>query len=151
MFYSGLRAIKIQGKFILFLVEDCFRNPATPIQKAPLVAGFPTFLENLPPTVRAYFRALRLEIKRNAAQGGDWRDIINALRPHTPGIWRRFSVEERQKFLSHVVPYWDIHRHRLAPAAHLRLSGMLRSGQVETIAGYIQNYKMRGENVSIER
>ncbi|MEO7320376.1 MAG: FAD/NAD(P)-binding protein [Nitrosospira sp.] len=118
--------------------------------KAPVVAGFPTFLKNVPPTVRAYFRALRLQIKKNAAQGGDWRDVINALRPHTPEIWRCFSVAERQKFLSRVVPYWDIHRHRLAPAAHLRLSGMLKSGQVEAIAGYVQDYKMCGENVSIE-
>jgi uncharacterized NAD(P)/FAD-binding protein YdhS len=118
--------------------------------KAPAVAGFPTFLENLPPTVRAYFRALRLKIGENAAQGGDWRDVINALRPHTPEIWRRFSVEERQKFLSRLVPYWDIHRHRLAPAASLRLNGMLKSGQVQVIAGYIQDYKMHGKNVSIE-
>ena len=118
--------------------------------KAPAVAGFPTFLENLPPTVRAYFRALRLKIGENAAQGGDWRDVINALRPHTPEIWRRFSVEERQKFLSRLVPYWDIHRHRLAPAAHLRLAGMLKSGQVQVIAGYVQDYKMHRKNVSIE-
>jgi uncharacterized NAD(P)/FAD-binding protein YdhS len=117
--------------------------------KAPVATGFPSFLENLPPTVRAYLHALRLEIKKKGAQGGDWRDIINMLRPHTPEIWRRFSVEERQKFLSRVVPYWDIHRHRLAPAAHLRLSGMLKFGQVEAIAGYVQDYKLHGEKVSI--
>ncbi len=137
-------------KIYLISRRGLFPQPHRSHPKAPVVAGFPAFLENLPPTVRAYFRALRLEVKKNAAQGGDWRDVINALRPHTPEIWRRFSVEERQKFLSRVVPYWDVHRHRLAPAAHLRLSGMLRSGQVEAIAGYVQDYKMRGENVSIE-
>jgi uncharacterized NAD(P)/FAD-binding protein YdhS len=118
--------------------------------KAPTAAGFPAFLENLPPTVGAYFRALRVEIEKNAAQGGDWRDVINALRPHTPEIWRRFSVGERQKFLSRVAPYWDIHRHRLAPAAYLRLNAMLKSGQVEVIAGYVQNYKMYAGTVSID-
>ena len=137
-------------KIYLISRRGLFPQPHRSHPKAPVVAGFPTFLENLPPTVRAYFHALRLEVKKNAAQGGDWRDVINALRPHTPEIWHRFSVEERQKFLSRVVPYWDIHRHRLAPAAHLRLSGMLKSGQVEAVAGYVQDYKMRGENVSIE-
>jgi uncharacterized NAD(P)/FAD-binding protein YdhS len=137
-------------KIYLISRRGLFPQPHRSHPKVPLVAGFPAFLENLPPTVRAYFRALRVEIKKNAAQGGDWRDVINALRPHTPEIWRRFSAKERQKFLSRVVPYWDIHRHRLAPAAHLRLMGMLKSGQVEAIAGYVQDYKIRSKNVSIE-
>ena len=117
--------------------------------KPPVSAGFPPFLENLPPTVRAYLRALRREIRKNTDRGGDWRDIINALRSHAPEIWRRLPTQERRKFLSHAVAYWDIHRHRLAPAAHLRLTGMLESGQAEAIAGYIQGYEMNGRNISI--
>lgn len=118
--------------------------------KAPIAVGFPHYLENLPPTAKAYCHALRLEIERNAVRGGDWRDIMNALRPHSPEIWRRFSVKERRKFLSHLVAYWDIHRHRLAPSAHLRLSGMLKSGQAEMIAGYVRNYKTHAGQVSVE-
>ncbi|HEV7929689.1 MAG TPA: FAD/NAD(P)-binding protein [Nitrosospira sp.] len=117
--------------------------------KPPVAAGFPPFLENLPSTVRAYFHALRLEISKNAAQGGDWRDVINLLRPYTPQIWRQFPLEERKRFLSRALPYWDIHRHRLAPAAHLRLGRMLESGQVEAVAGYIQGCEVNDGNVLI--
>jgi len=117
--------------------------------KPPAAADFPPFLENLPPTVRSYLHALRREIRKNAAQGGDWRDVINVLRFHTPEIWRRLPARERRKFLSHAVAYWDIHRHRLAPAAHLRLTGMLESGQAEIIAGYIQSCEMNSGKVSI--
>jgi len=137
-------------KIYLISRRGLFPQPHRFNPKPPVAAGFPPFLENVPSTVGAYFRALRLEIRKNAAQGGDWRDIINVLRTYTPEIWRRFPLEERQRFLSRVVAYWDIHRHRLAPAAHLRLSSMLESGQVEAIAGYIQGYEVNGENVSIE-
>jgi uncharacterized NAD(P)/FAD-binding protein YdhS len=117
--------------------------------KPPVTVGFPPFLENLPSTVRAYFHALRLEISKNADQGGDWRDTINLLRPYTPQIWERFPLEERKRFLSRALPYWDTHRHRIAPAAHLRLSSMLQSGQVEPVAGYIQGCEVNDGNVSI--
>ncbi|PTR17406.1 putative NAD(P)/FAD-binding protein YdhS [Nitrosospira sp. Nsp2] len=136
-------------KVYLISRHGLFPQPHRFNPKPPAAAGFPSFLENLPVTVRAYFHALRLEIRKNAANGGDWRDTINLLRPHTPLIWQRFPVEERKKFLSRAVAYWDIHRHRLAPAAHLRLRNMLKSGQVEAVAGQIQGYEVKGGNVSI--
>lgn len=116
---------------------------------SPTVGSFPAFLEGVPPTARAYCRALRSEIDKAAREGIDWRDVINGLRPHTPEIWRMLSSRERERFLSQLVAYWDIHRHRLAPAAHLRLGGMLKSGQVEAVAGYVQGYKIDGDVVDI--
>lgn len=136
-------------KIILISRRGLCPQPHRLNPKPPVVAGFPPFLENLPPTVRAYLRALRREIRKNTDRGGDWRDVINALRSHAPEMWRRLPTQERRKFLSHAVAYWDIHRHRLAPAAHLRLTGMLESGQAEIIAGYIQGYEMNGGNISI--
>ncbi|HXA47954.1 MAG TPA: FAD/NAD(P)-binding protein [Burkholderiaceae bacterium] len=118
--------------------------------QSPAVAGFPSFFDHVEPTARHYFRALRLKVEEHLASGGDWRDVINSLRPHTPEIWQRLSLRERRRFLSQLLPYWDIHRHRLAPVAHLRFGQMLRAGQVETIAGYVQGYEINAGSVNIE-
>lgn len=118
--------------------------------QSPPVWGFPSFFEGLEPTVRQYFRALRSKAEENVAQGGDWRDVINSLRAHTVDIWQRLPLQERRRFLSHAVPFWDIHRHRLAPVAHLRLSQMIKSGQVETIAGYVEGYQVDGDSVFVK-
>jgi uncharacterized NAD(P)/FAD-binding protein YdhS len=118
--------------------------------KSPAAAGFPSFFDEVEPTARHYFRALRRKTQEHVANGGDWRDVINSLRPHTPEIWSRLPLHERRRFLSQLLPYWDIHRHRLAPVAHLRFGQMMRSGQVETVAGYVQRYEINGGNVSIE-
>jgi uncharacterized NAD(P)/FAD-binding protein YdhS len=106
--------------------------------KAPAPGGFPEYLRATPTTLRAHLRAIRREAERKMAAGEDWRDVINELRAHTPGIWQRLNLADRRRFLKRVVPYWDIHRHRLAPAAFLRLEQMLKSGQVEKIAGHVQ-------------
>lgn len=117
--------------------------------QSPPVSGFPSFFENLQPTMRNYVRALRQRAKEHMEKGGDWRDVINSLRAHTGDIWQRMSLQERKRFLLHVVPYWDIHRHRLAPVAHLRLQQMIKSGQVEAIAGYVQGYDIDADVVNI--
>ncbi|HEY8026512.1 MAG TPA: FAD/NAD(P)-binding protein [Burkholderiaceae bacterium] len=112
--------------------------------QSPPVSGFPPFFEHVEPTVRQYCRALRRTVQQRLAEGGDWRDVINSLRPHTADIWQRLPLAERRRFLRQLVAYWDIHRHRLAPVAHLRLSQMIKSGQVETIAGHVVDFEANG-------
>lgn len=110
---------------------------------------FPDFLANVPPTVRAYCRALRMEAAKAALVGVDWRDVVNRLRPYTPAIWHRFTQIERKRFLSKLVAYWDVHRHRLAPVAHRRLQQMLESGQAVAVAGRVQGYKENTQGLSV--
>lgn len=117
--------------------------------QSPPVSGFPVFFEGLAPTIRHYFRALRRAARERMEQGGDWRDVVNSLRPHTADIWQRLPLAERRRFLLRVVPYWDIHRHRLAPVAHLRLAQMKKSGQVETLAGYVERYATDADGVAV--
>jgi uncharacterized NAD(P)/FAD-binding protein YdhS len=113
--------------------------------KAPHPAtGYPEYLRDLPSSLLAHVRAIRAEAKKRLHAGEDWRDVINELRAHTPAIWQRLPTADRAKFLRRVAPYWDIHRHRLAPAAFLRLEQMLKSGQVESLAGQVQAYERDG-------
>ncbi|EIC31273.1 MULTISPECIES: FAD/NAD(P)-binding protein [Methylomicrobium] len=119
--------------------------------RPPVTAAFPAYLEEAAAScsVRAYMRALRREARRREAEGGNWRDAINELRPHTPEIWRRLPLTERRRFLVHVQAYWDIHRHRLAPCAHQRLHQMAHSGQAEIVAGKILSYRKEGDAVTV--
>jgi uncharacterized NAD(P)/FAD-binding protein YdhS len=96
-------------------------------------------LSEVPSTVRAFLRAIRIEIARREVSGGNWRDVINEMRPFIPEIWRRLSTNERRRFLTKVLPYWDTHRHRLAPIAHKRFISLIESGQVEVLAARIES------------
>jgi uncharacterized NAD(P)/FAD-binding protein YdhS len=85
-------------------------------------------------TVRHYLSSVRRQVRRVEAAGGDWRDVLASLRPITPAMWSQLPDVERRRFLRHLRPYWDSHRHRAAPSAATQISSMLASGELTTRA-----------------
>ena len=75
-------------------------------------------------------------VRTDAAQVG-WRDAIDRLRPVTQALWASADVAERRKFLRHLRPWWDVHRHRIAPSIHARLKALREAGRLHFAAGRI--------------
>ncbi|WP_222620644.1 FAD/NAD(P)-binding protein [Sphaerospermopsis sp. LEGE 00249] len=73
--------------------------------------------------------------------GYGWRSLIDSLRPHTQKIWQKLPKEEQRRFLRHLTPYWDIHRHRIAPQVGDVITEILNSGQLTISAGRIREYQ----------
>lgn len=90
------------------------------------------------PTVCSYLFELRRAIKRGISDGVDWRDLLAALRPFTPELWRRLPEVEQRRFLRHIQPYWDVHRHRVAPAAYQAFQEALSTGRIQLMAGRLK-------------
>ncbi|MEJ0010535.1 MAG: FAD/NAD(P)-binding protein [Alphaproteobacteria bacterium] len=80
-------------------------------------------------------RTIRRAAKAHMAQGGDWRAVIDALRPHTQALWLRWDSAQQRKFLARLLPYWNVHRHRVAPSIAARLDAERAAGTLRTIAG----------------
>lgn len=100
-----------------------------------------------PPVEAAWRRAPgeRLSVslgrfRRAAAHSGDWRGLFDSLRAGTQAEWQAMSLADRQRFLRRLRPFWDIHRHRLAPVMAERLDGWLgarlriEAGRLECLA-----------------
>ncbi len=98
---------------------------------------YPSFLDKdyLPASARDALRIVRQEVAKAAESGLNWRSVIDSLRPHTQSLWRNLPLEERRRFLRHVRPYWEIHRHRIAPVVATELDALQRSGQLAVVAG----------------
>jgi uncharacterized NAD(P)/FAD-binding protein YdhS len=73
------------------------------------------------------------------AEGGDWRGAVDALRPHTRVLWQTMTLEQRQRFLRHARPWWDVHRHRMAPAVSQVVERLRSDGRLEILAGRIES------------
>jgi uncharacterized NAD(P)/FAD-binding protein YdhS/glyoxylase-like metal-dependent hydrolase (beta-lactamase superfamily II) len=112
---------------------------------------YPPFLtsETAPKTVRELVRRIRTEIKVANAQGYGWRSVIDALRPITQKLWQQLPISEQQRFLRHLTPYWDVHRHRIAQRVGDTVNDMLNSGQLTITAGRIQNYQVSSSGVAV--
>ena len=112
---------------------------------------YPCFLtpENSPKSVRSWLRRLRAEVEIATAQGYDWRAVIDSLRPMIQKIWQKLPTEEQQRFLRHLTPYWDVHRHRIAPRVADVVTEMLDSAQLTITAGRIREYQALPDGVAV--
>jgi uncharacterized NAD(P)/FAD-binding protein YdhS len=85
------------------------------------------------------------EIRRRG--GGDWRATIDGLRPYVQALWRGWSLEEKMAFLRHLRPWWDVHRHRLAPEVAARIEGFQRAGLLTIAAGRLVHLRATTDGV----
>lgn len=79
----------------------------------------------------------RLKQMRQAARLYGWREVIDCLRPVTQTLWQGFSAQEKQRFLRHARPWWDMHRHRVAEPVATALAAELQSASLAVLAGRI--------------
>lgn len=93
--------------------------------------------EKLPETTRALTEYLREKSRQLANGGGDWRSLIHAMRENIPALWQRMSISDKRRFLRHVMPYWNIHRHRVKGSTFGTLRDMMDRGQLAVIAGKV--------------
>jgi uncharacterized NAD(P)/FAD-binding protein YdhS len=99
---------------------------------------------SLPTALRALVGRVR-ELCGEDARGDRWRAVMTELRWLAPHIWDAWDTQERRRFLRHVRPFWDAHRHRLAPEVHARVSRALARGQLSVMRGRLESVEHLGE------
>jgi uncharacterized NAD(P)/FAD-binding protein YdhS len=82
-------------------------------------------------------------------RGGDWREAITCVRTLAPSLWQRLPTRERQRFLRHARPYWDVHRHRLPQQTLAKLEQLQRDEKLHIHAGRIVNFELVGEQIRV--
>src|SRR5262245_44890956 len=68
-------------------------------------------------------------LARRRTHGTPWQAIINGLRPQVQEIWRSLPISEQARFLHHVRPFWNAHRHRLPMQVHASVQAEFESGR----------------------
>jgi uncharacterized NAD(P)/FAD-binding protein YdhS len=106
-------------------------------------------LTDRPRPLLAHLRAVRRCVRQVTASGGNWRQVIDALRPHTPRVWRSLGVADREQFFRHLRPYWDVHRHRVAPATAAAIDALVASGWLTVRPGRFTRVVEYGDGVEV--
>jgi uncharacterized NAD(P)/FAD-binding protein YdhS len=96
--------------------------------------------EHLPTRVNALTRFLRHRSLKASAAGGCWQAVIDELRPLTTDIWQTMTIADRTRFLRHLRPWWDTHRHRVSGPVAARIAAARESGHLRIVAGRIRQY-----------
>jgi uncharacterized NAD(P)/FAD-binding protein YdhS len=114
------------------------RRGLLPRSHGPIAAASEGFVHALPSSLRAVVRYVR-ELSANDSRGDKWRRVFTELRSIAPSLWRNWTVAERRRFLRHVRPFWDAHRHRVAPRVHGKIERAIASGQLKVVRGRIDS------------
>jgi uncharacterized NAD(P)/FAD-binding protein YdhS len=101
--------------------------------------AYPAFLDraNLPQDLSTLARRIRSEMRRAREQGHDWRSVMDTMRPLVQALWLALPEPDRKRFLRHLRPYWDIHRHRMAPQIAHEIDALRAAGRLTITAGRI--------------
>ncbi|GAB1641968.1 FAD/NAD(P)-binding protein [Krasilnikovia sp. MM14-A1259] len=82
-------------------------------------------------TLRDVVRAVRA----CAGQAGEWRAVVDGVRPHLDRLWSALTPGEQDAFLRHLARPWECHRHRMPPPVAERIAALRAAGALEIRAG----------------
>lgn len=108
----------------------------------PLSPVDPIFPENTTDISRL-LQSLRKQVKG----GSPWRTVMDGLRSKTQSLWQNLTPTQRGRFLRHALPWWNIHRHRIAPEVHAAFEKLLTDGILEIHAGYLHSIDEQDEGI----
>lgn len=99
---------------------------------------------------RDFFRGTLREIVHRfaieARAAGSSSDLIAAMRPFNQELWKGFSAADKRRFLRHVRPLWEPHRHRIPVRAAATLNQLLDNGRLVVEAGRLVSITNHGES-----
>ncbi|MDP3378536.1 MAG: FAD/NAD(P)-binding protein [Brevundimonas sp.] len=91
----------------------------------------------------------RLKAARVAVRAGNWRGVMEGLRPLTDQVWRAADVPTRARWVRHLRPWWDVHRHRIAPGIAARLDALIAADRLTLSAARIRSITPEGDKVAV--
>ena len=74
------------------------------------------------------------EMRRCLAEGSDWRCLVESVKAVGNDVWRSLSFEDKEQFTRHLSRYWEISRHRMAPAMGQIIDDLLATGQLTVVS-----------------
>jgi uncharacterized NAD(P)/FAD-binding protein YdhS len=135
----SLDAAGYQGKVVALSRRGLIPRSHTDIDPAPVE------LEEVPKGLRGMFRWLR----RRSAEVG-WRAAVDSLRPHSHPLWQSLEGEQQRRFLRHARPWWDVHRHRIAPEVARTVHDMVAEGRLEVIAARVVSARPAPDGLEVD-
>lgn len=87
-------------------------------------------------------------LRKHIAKSGDWRAVVDAFRKHITTTWYNASVADKKRFLRHLLPYWNVHRHRVHLEIAALLDKMVSNGQLQILAGRV--FKVAVDHVQVQ-
>ncbi|HLO21352.1 MAG TPA: FAD/NAD(P)-binding protein [Sphingomicrobium sp.] len=97
----------------------------------------------------ANLRAIWRWLRRRSAKVG-WRAAVDSLRPHSHLLWQSLDTNEQRRFLRHARPWWDVHRHRIAPEVATTVARLVGEERLRIMAGRVVAATGTPDSIEVE-
>ena len=141
----GARRAGFQGKALVFSRRGQLPRSHAPKGVVPQSVALPRSRR-----VSMLATAIRIACEMGEENGTPWQAVINGLRASLPEIWQKLPVAEQARFLRHLRPFWDAHRHRLPMEVHARLMEEFAKGRAVLLRGEVKGVTRADEAFAIE-
>jgi uncharacterized NAD(P)/FAD-binding protein YdhS len=92
--------------------------------------------------VSGIMKTVRERIEEVEGKGGDWRAVIDAMRPVTQTVWLNFDETEKRRFMRHLRRIWDVSRHRMPNECANVLNEMQSAKQLHIKKGRLREINL---------
>jgi uncharacterized NAD(P)/FAD-binding protein YdhS len=140
----ALRADGHRGPLLAVSRHGQWPAPHTPAPVVPYPNYYATHLAGRR-SVGEVLRVVRQQAAQGAAEGYDWRAVLDALRPDLGRVWAAWPLEEQRRFLRHLSTRWSNLRHRNPPQNAAVLQELLDSGRLQVHHGRVRDIQPRGD------
>jgi uncharacterized NAD(P)/FAD-binding protein YdhS len=110
----------------------------------------PYALEEWNGSTRSLICMIREAARAAGRSGLDWRDVVNGLRPITPQLWHRMPERERARFVRHVRPFWETHRHRMSTRVSEEINGLIARRELSVMAARVTGAVSASDSISVD-
>ena len=152
---SGLTSVDV----LLALRQDGHRAPITvvarhgrwPAAHGPVAPPYPSFYPELAhaTTVNGVVAVVKRHLRAAAAQGIDWRAVLDSLRPDLGRIWAAWPLVEQRRFLQHLASLWAVARHRSPPQNAEALADLTAAGMIRLHVGTVREILPEGNRLRV--
>jgi uncharacterized NAD(P)/FAD-binding protein YdhS len=125
------------------------RRGLRPQRHMPVVRVPSPRAESFPTDLVPLTAFMRREGRRAVAENADWRTVVDELRPFTGDVWAEMGMADRARFLRHLRPWWEIHRHRMAAPVADKIDAAMARGQLTLHGGRIRSFDVDGDQVTL--
>ena len=141
---------------VISLLDQGHAGPITALSRRGLLPrrhasakSLPLLARPVPTTITALLRFIREETRLAERDGGDWRSVVDGLRPALQDIWQRMDAPNRARFVRHLRPWWDVHRHRVPGVVADRIERARDAGQLYVGAARVKSYRIADGAVEV--
>jgi uncharacterized NAD(P)/FAD-binding protein YdhS len=89
-------------------------------------------------------------IKAVREYGATAEPVIDSLRPFTQKIWKHFTEEEKNTFMSRFRHLWGVARHRIPIHSHDKLQQLRIDGKLKINSGRLLNFTETGDGITVD-